>query len=593
MKSIIRSNLKRLNNKWFLAFIINFIIFCLMTIIIGIKYESNDDYSLSIKMRDSDAHTGFVNYFLSKILILLQHVVTEYNMFVIFQICMSFICFLILIKKFLETQNNLLKLLSVCIMSIYMIDHYISVQFTKTSALLLITGTIIVLEALIDRKGYIYIIVGAILVYLGAFLRFTNIYVAFGFAGSYVIIWVLLNIKDIRLNIRDYLNRKQVGIYILSILLIILLFVMNSVSKVINTSTPELKEYSEYNSYRSAVVDYPVYEKYNEGEDDYQEIGISENDICLISSWYLDYDGAASLDNLKAIASIYDEIKAADQQTITKAIIDFLKGILQDIKGLNSTGIHLIILICMAVFGVLMLRPHDSIYIIVVGALAILYYIYLYYVGRPIYRATYIVDLGATIYLLYYFQRVKNINAKREIKINGFIKGKIAIRVLSACVILITILLQAIICHIYLLNTETLKIRTDEYNTVMNYVNDNHDKTFVFSTTSKTNITSPYYFEPIKIPDKSWENNVVNTGGWTTKSPDSMHKLKKNGLNNVFGDIIDNKQVYVIDMKDNVPMMEEYYNKWYKEEGKVIKYRHVTDIESFSIYQVVTIDKKG
>ena len=100
MKSIIRSNLKRLNNKWFLAFIINFIIFCLMTIIIGIKYESNDDYSLSIKMRDSDAHTGFVNYFLSKILILLQHVVTEYNMFVIFQICMSFICFLILIKKF-------------------------------------------------------------------------------------------------------------------------------------------------------------------------------------------------------------------------------------------------------------------------------------------------------------------------------------------------------------------------------------------------------------------------------------------------------------------------------------------------------------
>ena len=117
-------------------------------------------------------------------------------------------------KEILETQNNLLKLLSVCIMSIYMIDHYISVQFTKTSALLLITGTIIVLEALIDRKGYIYIIVGAILVYLGAFLRFTNIYVAFGFAGSYVIIWVLLNIKDIRLNIRDYLNRKQVGIYI-------------------------------------------------------------------------------------------------------------------------------------------------------------------------------------------------------------------------------------------------------------------------------------------------------------------------------------------------------------------------------------------
>ena len=66
-------------------------------------------------------------------------------------------------------------------------------------------------------------------------------------------------------------------------------------------------------------------------------------------------------------------------------------------------------------------------------------------------------------------------------------------------------------------------------------------------------------------------------------------RLHSYGLSNVFRDIIDNPQVYVIEDK-RVDSMEEYFNRWYAdpEDGaSAIRYEPVDEVDGYQIWSVV------
>ena len=108
---------------------------------------------------------------------------------------------------------------------------------------------------------------------------------------------------------------------------------------------------------------------------------------------------------------------------------------------------------------------------------------------------------------------------------------------------------------------------------------------YVFATSEKCNTES--YAHPLMPPDA--DANAVSFGGWGTLSPYLMDRLKAYDLDNVFGDVIDNENVYVIEDK-RVESMEEYFNRWYADPADPstkIHYEAVDKVDGYQIWQVV------
>ena len=105
--------------------------------------------------------------------------------------------------------------------------------------------------------------------------------------------------------------------------------------------------------------------------------GISENDILTIDRFVLDYDGAASLENLKTINKI-NAPALSTYMTVEKAVKKFVKKTLKALKERSFTGMHIIALAFICVFMLLAVRPKSWIYIPLIGALTVALYITIY-----------------------------------------------------------------------------------------------------------------------------------------------------------------------------------------------------------------------
>ena len=79
-------------------------------------------------------------------------------------------------------------------------------------------------------------------------------------------------------------------------------------------------------------------------------------------------------------------------------------------RDLSFTGIHIIYLCVLAVWMLLALKPKHWPYVIGTGLMSLALYLALFYMQRPTYRALYIADIGAAVWLLYYL--MNNIDEK-------------------------------------------------------------------------------------------------------------------------------------------------------------------------------------
>lgn len=244
-------------------------------------------------------------------------------------------------------------------------------------------------------------------------------------------------------------------------------------------------------------------------------------------------------------------------------------------------GIHIVILLGLALLAIVRLRPGYWFYVIALGAAAVCLYLFLYYLGRPAYRTSYIIDLAATFWLLYYIDPERYRKGKSGAEQAGFVT-----RAAAVLVSLVVMLAAAAGCWtgyergISKHDSIASQIRPAE---LTKQIAADPDHTYVFSTRQKKNLSS--YAHPLKAPEA--DANVLTFGSWGTKSPYILNKMKARGLNNVFGDIIDNDSVYVIDGK-NREKMEEYLTRWYGDEQTQICYEEAGEIDGYQLWRVVS-----
>lgn len=563
-----------MKRNWLISLAVNIVILAAVLLITTLAYESNDDFGITLRILEGYDDVLLINMFLCRALIPIQAALPGINVFVWMQIFMSFVAFTSVLKLLLDQKKSFwFTVVCVLVIAVFAFDHYAQVQFTKTAALLLVAGIMILVDAVTEKKNLLYCLLGLVLVYAGACLRFINLYVAIAFAALYLLFWVIRRrgalVSD------GYLKGGRIFLYIVLVVLVCGTYGVNYYSN----HNSEISDYSRYNSLRADVIDYPVYQSYGTIREELKEMGISKNDLYLIDAWYLDYDGAASVENLAKIDDIYLE-SAAVSPDLKETVKDFVHTMIKNVRHLDPGGIHILLLILLAAGGILCLRPKHWIYIILLGGFTILLYLYLYHIGRTVYRASYIADVGAALWLLYYYSDDMQWRGRDGEAGRFAIWERRVLCVLASFLILAAIYPLATYCN------DRAQRLTDGVMApqLTEYLQSHQDRFFVFSTREKD--TAEIYLHPEQIPAQGFEKNVLCFGGWGTESRFTLDHLKAYGLSNMFGDIIDNDKVYVVEQK-NVHRLEKYFNKWYGQKGSYISFRQVDEVAGQKIWQVV------
>lgn len=560
---------KRELRNWIISLLLNLVILLVILNITGLMYETNDDFTISREIADGYPYVGFVNYYLCRILIEIQKAFPDTNMFVVSQMALSLVSFTAVIKVFLDRSEHLLgKAMPVIVCAFFALDHYSCIQFTKTSALLMAAGLLWLTDNYLHDRRPLYFAAALLLFYLGAAYRQKAMLPAIAFAVCFVIAWWILNGREYFKG-RNLL--KESGTVLFLLVLIAVPYGLDKWSDNMNASTPELKYAREYQAERIKTTDYPLLKFYDEDDaaaTKYTEAGFSRNDLHLVVHFTLDYDGAASLKNLKRINDI-NKPYLASSKSWKKAFRDAVIGSGRAVKNTNYTGMHIIIIVVLVLLVICTNKPKAWLYAVLIGMLSVCMYTAIYYMQRPQYRALYVVDVCAAFWLLY----ASAVSEKSK---------RAAAKMISAtmCVIVVSALffpglkeLESQISY----NRALTESEAQE-----KFFAENNDNMYVCIETMMELPLS--YLDPLKTPEAP--ENVTGTGGWETLTPYKLSQLEKYGMTNPIKDLVNSPNTLLYgDAK--IDKLAEYYNKWYGNENEIISIERIGEFEGNGIYRVI------
>ena len=559
---------------WLVSIAVNLAVLFAVLHFAAMYYETNDDFSIACKINEGYPYVGFVNYYLCKTLIPLQGMFPNVNIFMLSQIVMSFVAFTAVYRILIDRSRDVAEwLLAAVVIAFFAFDHYSAIQFTKTSALLMAAGLVYVADAYTRRRGVIPYIGGFLLYFIGVCYRQMGMFPALSYIFLFMLIWWILNGKEYFKGKKPVL---EIGLIILTVALLVAPYGFDKLSDRMNASTPELALAREYQAERIKITDYPLTKYYDDFKDEYEAAGISENDIYTIDRFVLDYDGAASLENLKTINKI-NSPALSQYMTAEKAVNIFVKRTLKGLEERSMTGMHIIALALICVFMVLTVRPKSWLYIPFIGALTVVLYIAIYYMQRTNYRAFYVADVSAAFWLLYVFMAEGKAPQRKAWR-----KWVCRVLCVALAAVLLTLFPKAIRIENYKAEHNKDMTASDE---VTAYLEEHPDMFYVMPTPVQK--WPQAYLDPMK-PAKMQEN-CTNTGGWEAMTPSRLSFLAKHGATNPVKDLIDNPDMLMFG-KYKHSMLLEYYNKWYGGEGKEIVFEKVDEVDGAGIYRVISVD---
>lgn len=222
-----------------------------------------------------DWYFGFVNYFFCMFCGGVQKLIPQLNAYtiVVESLCLfaSIVLTYIFMKKFDYCVGTFFILL---FEAFFAVNYFSNVSFTKTPALLCLTGLIVIIDSEKHRLGIIKAFFGSLLVIIGSTIRFQIFCVSVFFSVIYIIVCYINEYFSIREKSKKilYLFKKIVTDYKIYIIAFCLVcgVSLNFASNIIINSVEEQKYFREYTGARSDVWDYPIPE-YSDCPDEYKK----------------------------------------------------------------------------------------------------------------------------------------------------------------------------------------------------------------------------------------------------------------------------------------------------------------------------------
>ena len=545
-------------------------------------YEMADDYSYSNYIANGYANIIFSNYFLFKLISLIQSIIFPINAYTIFNVFLSLLCFTSFSIVFFDKYNYIMSIcISVILNGFFAINHYSTVSFTRLPALLSVAGFLLVYNFFYKSKSLT--IFGSILVLLGSMYRFRIFLVALAMFLIFVFAYELSNCLIYNDNNREIRSDFLKHIFepkrlIAGTLIILFCFSAYFLSDHFNTATDELKYYKQYTTARSQVWDYKPADYFN-NKDEYSKINIDENDLKMLELGYLDDEGAFSLNNLKSIRKITDDSnsKSISLKDVFIIIKDNLYLEIFNIRGLGDRGIVYFFFLCIFLVYLLLLKNKRMIVPFFLLLFIIPIYVYLWLTGKAPFRAIYVMWLFAVTFMFYSFDfecmRDKSVSFARKVFKNR--KSKMLSLVL--CV------LFAAGCS-YITNIGNITYNPYEHNSSVDkcveYISNHSDVKFEFSRDAGIDIHSVENDLDIYHVARSKNGNSIGFSCTYYRLPFNNIQMEQFGTENLYSNLLNDNVVFITCNTDTINCFEKYLEKYYSK-GKDVSYRIVKKIDSF------------
>lgn len=568
----------------------NLLFFLFALLFCEIKYETSDDYVMSTIM--AGAYTGtpnphmiFINILWGYILLPFYNLLPQISWYLISQLFLCFCSFVAVTYLLLKKLDTIMAImLFVLFITFFSNDVYIVVQFTKTAILTVMAGSILFLDALFyeGQHNKKQLIVGGGLVFAGSLIRFNVIYIAGGF------LLILLLVEVIKLIY--YKKCKRIGkVAFAGAILIGLVIGAKGVDQLIYNQSPEYKYFRTYGEARGNIIDKRD-DGYEACAEEYQKIGISENDYRMLQTWNFADPDFFTLERIQKVQKII-----ADYQDNTWLDRDSIK----DVMSSRNYWAYPSLWGCAALILLSIFFNKRYWWISLLSMCT--GYLYLYYFaasGKLVYRVEYGVLLSAFLLTVFYWNKIYCRKAQNKLEI------------CNICVI-ISVLLCLYQLPIYRLNPWSKMVTGEEYK---NYIEERffdswdydsrryrdsafnknafsnlrdevkgNEDNFYFLNFSTTVQTLYLQYNPwINEQETIWKNTAGITGV-AVNHPDILKQLKNRNVENPIKSLL-NEDVYLIDNFFHNEMLDYIKEHYYPNARKEL-YKTLDGFQIWKFYE--------
>ncbi len=565
--------LNLLKSKLFLSLVLNLIILIFCINVSSFSYDSPQDFYNSVNI--SQYHYYYnnnINYILCTIVGSLQFILMGFNCFVLSQVLLSFLAFTsftyLMTDKFGKIKAVIFTLF---INILFALNHYADIQSSKTAALLLAAGFLLVLNAIQNKRYYLPFWVGIAEIILGSFFNFKYFFIALGFAGAFFFA-ELITRKKYKIQFRKFFwfFRPYLLIFVF---ITALVFGAEWYSYSVNHSSAEASNYYEYSELCDSINDlsYPDYKRH---KDEFNEIGIYENEYELLKNGYYDADNSLNINSLSLVSQIQQR---ENTKNLLSSFTEIWSDIFTHIYEFDCFAIIIIIYAAIAVIYVVFHKRRFVFFPLFFIVAAIISSTCIRYVSSGENYLTYGIWLLIYMFTLFAFN-YEQFKSEKNHSLLNIRKGLLFI---SAALIMCLFLTYSIV---YQSKIDTPS-DSDKPGSLYAEIDRHPENYYVLDpTTAKDFIkNTENYLHPLWGINGSFLNNVDSFGFLHNKDAMFRHYLP----DNIYNAVLSNKKIYVIDNYITF-RKEQYFKTHYINDDVNVIYSQVDDKNEYKIYFVTT-----
>lgn len=561
-----------LKSKTFFALAVNIVIMVLIIGITAFSYDSADDFYNSLYIcQYHNYYSSEINYIFATITGSLQYILMNFNCFVLFQILLSCAAFSSLTFVFADKFGKDKTLIFTLLLNIlFSFDHYSNILSSKTSALLLTAGFLMVLNAIRNKRYSLSFWVGLAEIAFSTFLCFKYFFVGLAFFIAFFIGDMIAK-KKYKLPFRKFFWYFRPFVLVFVFIVLIgcgLEYYSYSVNNA-NAETSGMYKYSTL----ADETDNNVFPNYSDCQDELNSVEInSSNEYELFVDGYYDENNGLNTNALEKVAEI-------QRQENPYNFFDNAGALFSDawshIVGLDSYLIVFIVILAVMAAFIIVQKKRFAFFpplYFVIGFAACMYVRYAMDSSAYTMYGVLLMILSFTIYSF-------DFGHLRKEEYNN-IANK------SKKTILISIVALALLCaasctayFFHLTPVSYDKKPSDLYTEV-----DRHPENYYVldPVTAKEYISyTDNYIHPLWGFSSNFLNNVDGFGYLHQKN----QLVNRNLSTNIYEAVIDGRNVFVID-KNITYIKENYLNQYYGQDDSVIVYQDVKEFNGFTIYSV-------
>ena len=368
----------------------------LILLLCNIKYEVSDDFIMEmvasgVYTGQPDSHIMFSNVLLGWILTLFYRIPSNISWYFWGQMLLCLGSYLAITYVLTHSLQPGAAVFTTLVLTAFTArDLYILPQFTKTAIAASMGGLMLLIWAVFHRKGWKLSLLGGILALLGALVRQKAFYIAVAFAGILVLYESIRVLRSEKWNIREILLRA----WIPGAVLLAVVFGCGIVDNFSYTADSDYSYYRAFTKTRAQILDY-TWLTYEECQQDFEAMGLSENDYNMILGWDFADPEVFSLERMEQVRDIIEAHRENQHPTVLEALY-----------MIKARQFYYPITFCCVLLGLFCIVA-DCRKLWAPAAAAVLalgFLIYFYWIGRWVYRVEFGFLYCAAVLITYFCQ---------------------------------------------------------------------------------------------------------------------------------------------------------------------------------------------